>query len=330
MMKNNYYIMREGVLKRDENTVYFENEEGKRAIPVEKIHSIYAYKSLSLTHGVIALLCKYGVPVHFFGWYGNYEGTLWPKESLPSGDVVIHQAEHYLDGEKRVYLARMFVRGGILNIARNLAYYSSERAELKEYLELAQREAERLDQYTSIPQLMSAEGHVRDAYYEALDMIMPEEFRIGTREKRPPTNKGNALISFGNGIMYASVLSEIYNTHLNPTISFLHEPYERRFSLALDLAEIFKPVIVDRIILKLANKRMLGDEHFMGEVGNMALSDAGKRVFLEEYNTKMSTTIKHKGLGREVSYQRLIRLECYKLEQHIIGGRRYRPLIMWW
>lgn len=329
-MKVDYHITQEGKLKREGSTVYFVNEGGRRALPVEKIRAIYAYKTLSLSAGIIGLLCKEGIPVHFFGWYGNYEGTLWPKETLVSGEVVLRQAEHHLNPVKRLELAKGFVRGSILNLARNVAYYATDRLKLKAYVEAFQAEAAKLDRYETIPQLMSAEGHVREAYYEALDTILPEDFSIGGRERRPPSNKGNVLLSFGNGLVYATVLSEIYSTHLNPTISYLHEPYERRFSLALDVAEIFKPILADRVILKLVNKNMLGNEHFEGELGDMALSDKGRRLFLENYQERLGVTIKHKGLGRNVSYQRLIRLELYKLENHLVGGRRYRPFVMWW
>jgi len=330
MMRANYYITQEGLLKRDENTVFFVSRDGKRAIPVEKIYAIYAYKSLTLSSGVIALLCKHGIPVHFFGWYGNYEGSLYPKETLVSGDMTVRQVEHFLDAEKRTYIARAFVRGALQNIVKTLSNYLEDHPPLRDYIRAVEAEVEKLEGYTSLPQLMSAEGHARDAYYEALDTVVPEDFKVGGRERRPPTNKGNALLSFGNSLLYATILSEIYNTHLNPTVSFLHEPYERRFSLALDIADIFKPIIVDRVILKLVNKGMLGETHFHGELGNMLLSDSGRRLFLEQYNEKLATTIKHKGLGREVSYQRLIRLELYKLENHLLGGRRYRPLVMWW
>jgi len=329
-MRVDYHITQEGKLRREGSTVYFVNQEGRRALPVEKIRAIYGYKTLSLSAGVIGLLCKAGIPVHFFGWYGNYEGTLWPKETLLSGEAVLRQAEHHLDPTKRLELARAFVRGSILNLARNVAYYAGERPDLKRYVEAFHAEAEKLPGYDTIPQLMSAEGHVRDAYYEALDSIFPEDFRIGSRERRPPTNKGNVLVSFANGLVYSTVLSEIYSTHLNPTISYLHEPYERRFSLALDVAEIFKPILADRVIFKLVNKNMLDDGDFEGALGDMSLTDKGRRLFLENYQIRLGTTIKHKGLGREVSYQRLIRLELYKLEQHLVGGRRYRPLIMWW
>ncbi len=329
-MKPDYYITVEGGLSRKENTLYFENDMGRRIIPVEKINAIYSFRSLSLTAGVIGMLCKFGVPVHFFGWYGNYEGTLWPKETLLSGELIVKQAEHYLDHQKRIDLARRLVRGSILNLQVNVSAHKDEIRDSERYLAAFERESENLEKYESIEQLMSAEGHVRDAYYEFMDSLLPEEFKIICREKRPPSNKGNCLLSFGNGLVYSTVLSEIYRTHLSPTISFLHEPSERRFSLALDVAEIFKPIIADRVVLALTRRKMLSDSDFDSDIGNVLLSDKGRRLFLQQYDEKLNTTIKHKGLRRNVSYRHLIRLELYKIEKHLLGVKEYRPLRMWW
>jgi len=140
----------------------------------------------------------------------------------------------------------------------------------------------------------------------------------------------NCLISFGNSLVYSTVLAEIYNTQLNPTVSYLHEPFERRFSLALDLAEIFKPFIADRVIFKLINKKMIDESHFSKELNYCLLNDKGKRVFLEAYDERLKTTIEHRNLGRKVSYQRLIRLECYKLIKHLLGIKKYEPFVIWW
>jgi len=328
-MRTNYYIMKDGVLRRKENTTYFINKEEKRALPINKIYSIYAYGNLSFTSGVVSYLAREGVPIHFFNQYGFYEGSLYPKETLVAGDVTIRQAEHYLDQNKRCFLAKRFVEGATKNILRNLNYYSGSKS-LGKYIESIESEISTINRYNNIPQIMSVEGRIRELYYNALDEIFPEEFRMGKRVRQPPNNRTNTLISFGNSLMYSTVLSEIYNTQLNPTISYLHEPFERRFSLSLDVAEIFKPIIVDRIIFKLVNKGMLGDNDFRGEIGDMLLSDSGKRSFLKEYDEKLSNTIRHKGLGRNVSYQRLIRLELYKLEKHVLGVANYKPLIMWW
>lgn len=327
-LRDNYYITQNGVLKRKENSVLFVNSEGKRPIPIQKIYTIFAYGRLSFSSAVVSLLAKNGIPIHFFNYYGWYEGTFYPKEKLVSGDLLLRQAEHYLDGVKRVNLARKFVQGSLKNLIRVLRDYSTQKA--MRGIDAIREELSLLETCGTISSLMGREGHARDRYYEALDSVLPEDFRMGTREKRPPSNRGNSLISFGNSLLYPTVLSEIYNTQLNPTISFLHEPYVRRFSLALDVAEIFKPIIVDKIILKLTNKRMLGDDCFDESIGEVYLSERGRKMFLEEYEKKLSTTIRHRGLGRNVSYQRLIRLELYKLEKHLIGAKEYKPLVAWW
>jgi len=329
-MKEDYYITQDGGLIRHENTVYFENENTKRALPVNKIYSIYAYGRLSFSSGVVDYLAKSGIPIHFFNYYGFYEGSFYPRETLISGDLTVKQASHYLDSTKRLILAKSFVEGACGNILKNLNYYAREMKVLETHISGIEAEIARLPGTNTIPEVMNVEGRIRNIYYTALDEIFPENYRIIKRSRMPPENRMNTLISFGNSLMYTTTLSEIYNTQLNPTISFLHEPFERRFSLALDVSEIFKPIIIDRIILKLVNKNMLDDGCFRGEIGDMLLSDKGKKLFLTEYTEKLSTTIKHRGLEQNVSFKRLIRLELYKLVKHCLGEKDYKPLIMWW
>ncbi|WP_279387839.1 MULTISPECIES: type I-B CRISPR-associated endonuclease Cas1b [Methanohalophilus] len=325
--------MQDGYLKRKENTVYFQNKDERRLLPINKIYSIYAYGKLSFSSGVVSYLAKNGIPIHFFNYYGFYEGSMYPRETLISGDLVINQSAHYLDDSKRKYLAGKFIEGACGNILKNLRYYSRNdeyHQQLNDFIGRIEDEIVKLPETDSISSMMNVEGRLRGLYYQALDEILPEEYMIVKRTRRPPENKMNTLISFGNSLMYTTVLSEIYNTQLNPTISYLHEPFERRFSLSLDVSEIFKPIIIDRIIMKLVNKNMLDDNCFRGEIGDMLLSEKGKKIFLQEYNDKLGTTIKHKGLNRKVSYKRLIRLELYKLSKHILGVEEYKPLVMWW
>lgn len=282
---------------------------------------------------MVSYLAKNGIPIHFFNYYGFYEGSMYPRETLISGDLVINQSAHYLDDSKRKYLAGKFIEGACGNILKNLRYYSRNdeyHQQLNDFIGRIEDEIVKLPETDSISSMMNVEGRLRGLYYQALDEILPEEYMIVKRTRRPPENKMNTLISFGNSLMYTTVLSEIYNTQLNPTISYLHEPFERRFSLSLDVSEIFKPIIIDRIIMKLVNKNMLDDNCFRGEIGDMLLSEKGKKIFLQEYNDKLGTTIKHKGLNRKVSYKRLIRLELYKLSKHILGVEEYKPLVMWW
>jgi len=328
-MKRDYYITQDGELVRHENTIYFQNENTKRSLPVNRIYSIYAYGSLSLSSGATLYLCKKEIPLHFFDYYGWYKGTLYPRETLVSGDMVVKQAAHYLDNDKRMHLVRKLVAGTIKNTLRNVSYYDGK-YDLSKYKDRIESNLASLADVKNPGQAMQIEGQVKRAYYSALDEVLPPDYKIEKRTRQPPENRANTLISFGNSLLYTTCLSEIYNTQLNPTVSFLHEPLERRFSLSLDISEIFKPIIVDRVILKLVNKNMLSDDSFEGSLGDMLLSESGRKLFLKEYDDRLGRTIKHRDLDRKVSYKRLIRLELYKLCKHFLGDKEYDPLVMWW
>jgi CRISPR-associated protein Cas1 len=117
---------------------------------------------------------------------------------------------------------------------------------------------------------------------------------------------------------------------LNPTISYLHEPGARRFSLALDLAEVFKPVLADRMIFKLINNRQITEKDFAQDLNACYLNESGRRTILKEWDSRLQTTIEHRRLKRRVSYERLIRLECYKLVKHLTSVEPYSGFRAWW
>ena len=293
-------------------------------------YAVFAMGRISFSSGVVSFLSKHGVPIHFFNKYGFYEATLYPREKLVSGDLVIRQAEFHLDRKKRIDLARKFVLGGAENMLKNLHYYGRTKGGLNRETEDIKNLKEKIEKQNDIPNLMAIEGNIRERYYQSFDEIFPEKFKFVRRTKRPPENMINCLISFGNSLVYSTVLTEIYNTQLNPTISYLHEPSERRFSLSLDISEIFKPFIGDRVIFKLINKKMIDESCFVKELNYCLLNEKGKKIFLQEYDNRLKTTIKHRSLGRNVSYQRLIRLECYKLIKHLLGITEYKPFVIWW
>lgn len=320
--KKNYYLLSDGILKRKENTIYFVNQKGKKPLPINKIYSIYAYGQITISSQVINLFAKEGIPIHFFNYYGYYNGSFYPRESLLSGDLLIKQVEYNLNFDKRLELAKLFVEGSAKNILKVISYYKIENGIANTLKELTNA--------SKITEVMNVEGRIRAEYYNHFDDILPDKFKMDGRSRQPPKNMINSLISFGNSMLYSTVLSEIYNTQLNPTISYLHEPSERRFSLSLDLSEIFKPILVDRLIFYLVNKKMISEEDFNQDLNCCLLNDNGRSTFIKEYNKRLETTIKHKNLGRKVSYQRLIRLEAYKLKKHFLGVKKYTPFVIWW
>lgn len=100
--------------------------------------------------------------------------------------------------------------------------------------------------------------------------------------------------------------------------------------MALDISEIFKPIIVDRLIFRLFNKKEIQEKHFDSKLGRCLLNEKGRMIFVKAWEEKMQETIMHRGLGRNVSYKHLIKLECYKLAKHLLGMEVYKPFKMYW
>lgn len=326
-MSRPYYIFSNGRIKRKENTVYIENENGdKKAIPVEDIDTIHLFGEVDINTKLLNFLSQQNKVVHVYNYYGFYSGSFMPRDRNVSGDLTVKQVEHYLDPERRFFIAFSFVEGAIFHMLRNLREYR----DTSDFQEKIKTELSNAAEAKSINELMGCEGRARDAYYQAFNIILRNGFGIEKREKQPPSNPVNALISFANSMIYSTVLSEIYHTQLNPTISYLHEPRERRYSLSLDIAEIFKPLIADPVIFKLVNNNMISLDDFDEDIGWCYMNETGRKKFLKEFDQKLTTTIKHRKLKRNVSYRMLIRLECYKLIKHLIGDEVYKPFKAWW
>jgi len=330
-MEQSIYLLRNGRLKRKDNNLTVIDEEGnKKDLKVEMIRDIYIFGEISLNSKVMNFLSQNKIALHIYNYYGYYSGTYYPKEVNIAGSLLVKQVKHYDDEEKRVEIARNFLLSASYNIKRNLIYYRERGKRVDGEIERIVSLREKLKSCKTVGELMGEEGNIRKTYYHSWNEIINQEIDFHKRVKRPPDNMINSLISFTNSLVYTAVLSEIYKTHLNPTISFLHEPGSKRFSLSLDIAEVFKPLIADRILFKLLNKNEIKENSFEKGSNYYALKDSAKKKVLKEFDERLNEKIMHKTLKRKVSYRYLIRLECYKLIKHLNGEKKYEGFKIWW
>jgi CRISPR-associated protein Cas1 len=334
-MKKAYYLFNPGRMSRKDNTLRFTpldedgNEGQPRYIPVEGVSDLYVFGSLDANSALYNFLGKEQVNVHFFDYYENYTGSFQPKDYLLAGKMLVMQVQHYSRKEKRLHIARRFVEGASFNMLKNLRYYNNRERDVALHIDQIEGHANNIGSAIDIDELMGLEGNIRQVYYSAFDHIL-DDFEMETRTRRPPLNEINTLISFGNMMCYSLCLSQIYHTQLNPTISFLHEPGTRRYSLALDIAEIFKPILVDRTIFRVLNKKEVQSSDFAVELNRCVLKESGKKAFVKAWEERLSETIRHRVLKKHVSYKHLVKLECYKLSKHILGMEEYKPFKIWW
>ncbi len=363
-MSRNYYIFNPGRLSRKQNTIFFrryaqlsedqvlavfedlvetepetveadpevayEESDDRKVIPIEDIEAIYVFGEADFNRKFFNFCSSRQIPVHIYNYFGFYSGTFYPREFLNSGELLVQQVVHQQHRPRRMELARALVEGACGNISRNLQYYNTRGKDCSPFLKEIEALEKRIAGAASPNELMGIEGNIRQSYYKAWPLLIERDTDFSKRVRRPPDNEVNALISFANSMVYTTTLGEIYKTQLHPLVSFLHEPGTKRFSLSLDLAEIFKPLLADRLIFSLLNRGQLTDKHFIRKGKVCWLSESGRKLFVRGFDERLSTTVKHRRLGRKVSYRRLIRLECYKLIKHLLGQEAYKPFVIWW
>lgn len=330
-MQQSFYVYNNGDLKRKDNTLRFTSYDGeKRDIPIERISDIYVMSEMSFNTTFLSYISQYGIPIHFFNYYNFYTGSFYPKESNLAGQLLVNQVQHYTEYDKRLLIAKKFIQAAADNIYRNLRYYNGRDKNVSDYMKDIDSLRTGLVGVKSIQELMGIEGNIRKKYYAAWSVIINQEIEFDKRVMHPPDNMINSLISFVNSLVYTRTLSEIYHTQLNSTISYLHEPGIRRYSLCLDISEVFKPLIGDRLIFSLLNRKQITEKSFTKELNYLHLKKDASKLIVSEFEKKMKQTIMHKELGRQVSYQYLIRLEAYKLIKHLIGEKEYEGFRIWW
>lgn len=331
MPKPNHHVFADGELSRNESTLRIDTLDGEmKHLPVESIDSLYLHGQIDFNTRTLGLLNEHGVPVHVFGWNDYYNGSYLPKRDHVSGNTIVEQVRAYDDDPRRQQIGIQIIKASVHNMRRNLSYYDGDRADFSEELSRLAEIKEEVTETTDIEGLRAVEGHAREIYYQCFNRILREPFTLDKRAYNPPTNQVNALISFLNSMVYTTCVSAIRKTALDPAVGFVHEPGERRFTLSLDIADIFKPILADRILFRVVNRQQITMTDFEDELEGCLLSEEGRLTVLEEFEEMLDETIEHPRLKRHVSFKTLVRTDIYSLKKHILTGESYNATERWW
>ena len=325
-MGSTRYIASMGELSRKDDSLCFRNEKKHVYIPIENVKEIYCLNEVSINSKLLDFLAKKNIIIHFFNYYGGYSGSFYPKNQYMSGKLLLKQVEKF--NTSRINIAKAIVKGIGVNIYEVLYhYYKHDKKEVKEVLDWIRLKFYlNLEKAETVQEIMAFEGELWLKFYSTFKYFLPEDFIMNKRVKRPPDNPINALISFGNTLLYTKTISAIYRTHLDQRISFLHEPSEGRFSLSLDISEVFKPVIVYKTIFDLVNnKKLKVEKHFDKNLNYCLLNEEGRKIFLTAFQERMENVINHTKLKRKVSYQSMLKIDCYKLIKYITENKEFIP-----
>lgn len=331
MTKANHHIFADGELSRNEGTLRIDTLEGDtKYLPVESIDSLYLHGQITFNTRALGLLNEHNVPVHIFGWKDYYKGSYLPKRGQVSGNTVVEQVRAYDDSDRRLQIGHRIIEASIHNMRSNIQYYSGRRGDFESVVDTLFELKNEVRDTQDIDTLRAVEGNARKRYYSCFDEILTDPFELTKREYNPPTNEANALVSFLNGMVYSTCVSAIRKTALDPTVGFVHEPGERRFTLSLDIADIFKPLLADRLMFRLVNRKQIAVDDFEDKLSGCLLTENGRLTVLEEFERMLDETVNHPRLKRKVSFKTLVRLDVYSLKKHLLTGEPYLATEKWW
>ncbi len=319
-MKHYLFITKHGKLFSNGGTVTFIDEKGnKKALPVNNIDSIFCLGSVSLTSGIIKLILKRGLKIHFLTKEGSYQGTL-SNQSLLEGQVVINQVKIFTDNR----LSKHYALEKLRAMKQAFTVLFKRYNDLERSRALGDIKIRGLNNY----ELLGVEATMWRIAYDFLKETL-KTFKFESRQYYPPVGEVNALISFINALLYSEAITLTREVGLLPEISFLHSSKEKRPSLVLDIADIFKPAVTLTLILKLDKSKEITSYDFETKSIGTYLNESGKVTVVKEFRDLMRKTIPSEKLKREISIRKLLKLEIENIKSSLISQKEYKSFKRW-
>ena len=319
-------LISDGILRQKNASLIFDTDFTDTAIPVVSTDIINVYSDVILDSNALNCAFKNGVSINVFDNRGEYIGSFLPNSPLKSPRVTHEQLRAYYNKECRMELAKDILLASIHNENIVIRYYNKQNPDsvYQKALNCLQTVKAAIKSADSIEDLRMLEARARKEYYSCFDhFIKHEEFVFEKRTRKPPKNMVNSLISFGNTMLYNHIATEIQKTPLDVRVGFLHSTTTRLKSLNLDLAEIFKPLIVDRTVFSLINKREITPAHFISsDNGAVYLNAEGKKIFINALRNKFDVTLQIK--TESMTYRQIIVDEVRKLVRYFRHEEKYK------
>jgi CRISPR-associated protein Cas1 len=298
------------------------------ALPFRSVERIVLLGPAQVSPAAVRMLLRSGVPTIFCSSRGRYYGTL--SSGAQDAELLLAQMDRYRDERFRVETARGIVTAKVHHQRGLLQRYSRNHpspviAGIAEQMGLLLR---RLPHEGTVPEVMGVEGHASALYFSAFGMCLRQEgVTFVERNRHPPRDPVNAVLSLGYMLVLQEVVSALAVSGLHPGIGFLHEVSSRRPALALDVLELARQPIVDRLTLSLFNLGVLGPDDFRqhGEEGEVRLTERGLRRYLQYYERTMTTRFSGGRDGRKVTFRQWLMELSREVKDCISSGTPWRP-----
>ncbi|CAM4078679.1 CRISPR-associated endonuclease Cas1 [Deinococcus marmoris] len=289
------------------------------SFPLELVQELLLHGGVTVTTPALRALLEQRAALHILTRAGRHLGSLQP--SLDGHADLLRAQVHAENPPNQLAQARRLLHAKFQNSATVLKRFARRQPSVAVTAAVQeQQSAMKQLPLAASEQLLGLEGQAAAAYFQALgDLISPEWFFAG-RNRRPPQDPVNVLLSFGYTLLFQHVLTDLQRVGLHPAFGFLHRPHGRRPTLALDLMEPHRAPLVDRAVLACINRRLLTPADFSEETGTLRLAPAGRQAFLKEIAQRLDAP-----LAQNLSYRQFMTRGVRRYAEALRAGRIYEP-----
>ena len=327
--------------KRGGRLIVAYSDGSKKEVAISKLSVVVICARGSLSTDVIRELAECNVPIVFAGNFSPY-AVLHPF-FMHATVLTRREQMRAIDDDRGFHLAKAFCYATTMNKARVLYYFAKSRErtdeELASFLRGVARRIEELageiyglrGKLSSLRmRMMSIEGEGARIYYDTIKYLVPSELGFHGRDRRPPRDPVNSLLSYGYTILNSIVLLSIAKTGLEPFAGFLHADRSGKPSLVLDIAEEFRQPIVDVVVISLFSKRRLSlDDFDYDDAGYYYLNKEGRVKFFDAFNKRLQMRAFPDGKG--ISFEAAIMRQAREVARFVLGRvPGYKPFIWRW
>jgi CRISPR-associated protein Cas1 len=329
------YLVEQGASLRKEGDLFTVTKDNEilQKVPAAKVEQVVIFGNVNITTPVIHYLLREGIDCVFCSSTGKYHGRLFSTESK-FGLLRQAQLQAASNTETRFAIARQMIRGKLSNLRTMLMRYLRESADtnIREAVDGLQQSIGKVEHAADIASLQGIEGYSGVLYYGAFRNLLKYDLGFRARVRRPPRDPVNLLLSFGYTLLVYAAQAAVRTVGLDPFIGFLHSTEYSKPSLALDIMEEFRPVIVDSIVLRVINSRILTEKDFekaSDYEGMVRLTPEAIKTFLHHYEERMQTTIINPVTNTHADYRRSLELQARQIARIVTGQQRsYKPFVV--
>ncbi len=318
-----FYVTEQGAWLSKEKGRIIAKRKGEplASIRMLDVSQVCLYGNVQVSSQLFRELFARDIPVCWFSYGGWFSGM---GTGLPAKNVELRRRQVVVAAQGGLEIARQIVRGKI----RNSRTLLRRNAKARDDTVLAQLKdlADRALEVDSAASLLGIEGTAARLYFGRFASMLTEDkslpgapFSFEGRNRRPPLDPVNCLLSYVYGLLTKELTVALWAVGFDPYLGFYHRPRFGRPALALDVAEEFRPLIAESVVINLINNGEVGESSFQVRAGGVALTSSGRKKVLSAYERRMSHELRHPEFGYTVSYRRTLEVQARLLAVHVMG-----------